>query len=292
MTTTPQPSQAFQSTATKPATNRELPLPQSDRDPKSYRGVDRDQQVVDIISKLTSEKATIPASCVQRDAADTGLESNSADVVIGEAMLTMQTERGKQAIIGEAFRLLRAGGTYSIHELGLQPDNLDESVKDEVRKHEHAEGAAAEPGTKKECHCKHGEVAAAEAGEAKHCACKHDAHDAEGHAISTEPHFGFIEDLASLIDIQEEATVSRTVLREDGLRAVLFGFDKDQALSEHTAAMPVTIQVLEGKLRVGGEGREIELTAGGIVYLSARLPHTVYAVEPSKMLLQMFDNRG
>lgn len=192
MTTTPQPSQAFRSTATKPATNRELPLPQSDRDPahlqghwllarigkhvlrpggkkltermlanadiagkdvvefapglglttrailerdpKSYRGVDRDPQVVDIISKLTSEKATIPASCVQRDAADTGLESNSADVVIGEAMLTMQTERGKQAIIGEAFRLLRAGGTYSIHELGLQPDNLDESVKDEVRK--------------------------------------------------------------------------------------------------------------------------------------------------------------
>ena len=194
MTTTPQPSQAFQSTATKPATNRELPLPQSDRDPahlqghwllarigkhvlrpggkkltermlanadiagkdvvefapglglttrailerdpKSYRGVDRDPQVVDIISKLTSEKATIPASCVQRDAADTGLESNSADVVIGEAMLTMQTERGKQAIIGEAFQLLRAGGTYSIHELGLQPDNLDESVKDEVRKPE------------------------------------------------------------------------------------------------------------------------------------------------------------
>ena len=157
-------------------------------------------------------------------------------------------------------------------------------------KHEHAEGA--EPGAKKECHCKHGEVAAAEAGEAKHCACKHDAHDAEGHAISTEPHLGFIEDLASLIDIQEEATVSRTVLREDGLRAVLFGFDKDQALSEHTAAMPVIIQVLEGKLRVGGEGREVELTAGGIVYLSARLPHTVYAVEPSKMLLQMFDNRG
>lgn len=95
-----------------------------------------------------------------------------------------------------------------------------------------------------------------------------------------------------MIDIQEEATVSRTVLREDGLRAVLFGFDKDQALSEHTATMPVTIQVLEGKLRVGGEGREVELTAGGIVYLSARLPHTVYAVEPSKMLLQMFDNRG
>ena len=145
---------------------------------------------------------------------------------------------------------------------------------------------------KQHCKCKQRReaAAAAEAAAANgehHCACKHDAH-----AVSTEPHLGFIEDLASLIDIQEEATVSRTVLREDGLRAVLFGFDKDQALSEHTAVMPVTIQVLEGKLRVGGEGREVELTAGGIVYLSARLPHTVYAVEPSKMLLQMFDNRG
>ena len=82
------------------------------------------------------------------------------------------------------------------------------------------------------------------------------------------------------------------IFAQDGLRAVLFGFDKDQALSEHTAAMPVIIQVLEGKLRVGGEGREVELVPGGVVYLSARLPHTVYAVEPSKMLLQMFDNRG
>lgn len=106
-----------------------------ERKPKSYRGVDRDPQVVDIITKLTAENApSIPTSCALHDAADTGLESESADAVIGEAMLTMQTERGKRAIIAEAYRLLRAGGTYSIHELGLQPDDLPEPVKDEVRK--------------------------------------------------------------------------------------------------------------------------------------------------------------
>ncbi|TPF85632.1 methyltransferase [Bifidobacterium sp. UTCIF-37] len=105
--------------------------------PKSYRGVDRDPQVVDIITRLTagqSGQRPIPASCVLRDAADTGLDTDSADVVIGEAMLTMQSDRGKRAIIDEALRLLRAGGTYSIHELGLQPDDLDDSVKDEIRK--------------------------------------------------------------------------------------------------------------------------------------------------------------
>ena len=52
---------------------------------------------------------------------------------------------------------------------------------------------------KQHCKCKQRRetAAAAEAAAANgehHCACKHDAHDAEGHAVSTEPHLGFIED--------------------------------------------------------------------------------------------------
>ena len=137
----------------------------------------------------------------------------------------------------------------------------------------HDGAAEAGEGEAHHCKCKHGDAEEAGDEQPKHCACKHDA---EGHAISTEPHLGYVADLASLIEIQQESTVSRVVMREDGLRVVLFGFDKDQALSEHTAAMPVTIQVLEGKLRVGGEGREVELVPGGVVYLSAacRTPST------------------
>ena len=159
---------------------------------------------------------------------------------------------------------------------------------------ENEQQSACEAGRDEQhCKCRQRRAAAEAAAEnasaaqqpaAHHCTCKHDG--------AAEPHLGYVADLASLIEIQPESTVSRVVMREDGLRVVLFGFDKDQALSEHTAAMPVTIQVLEGKLRVGGEGREVELVPGGVVYLSARLPHTVYAVEPSKMLLSMFDNRG
>lgn len=52
---------------------------------------------------------------------------------------------------------------------------------------------------KQHCKCKQRREAAAAAEAAaangeQHCACKHDAHDAEGHAVSTEPHLGFIED--------------------------------------------------------------------------------------------------
>ncbi|MBT1163688.1 class I SAM-dependent methyltransferase [Bifidobacterium felsineum] len=99
--------------------------------PAGYTGVDRDEQVVKIIGPLA---ASVGGSCIQADAAQTGLPDESADVVIGEAMLTMQSERGKQAIISEAHRILKPGGLYAIHEMGLAPDNIDESVKDSIRK--------------------------------------------------------------------------------------------------------------------------------------------------------------
>lgn len=58
------------------------------------------QQVVD----ATGGRAVVA------DAAATGLDSESADVVVGEAMLTMQGDKAKTAIIDEAFRVLRPGG--------------------------------------------------------------------------------------------------------------------------------------------------------------------------------------
>lgn len=48
-------------------------------------------------------------------------------------MLTMQSDPAKQLIVAEAVRLLRPGGRYAIHELGLRPDDLDPQVKDALR---------------------------------------------------------------------------------------------------------------------------------------------------------------
>ena len=44
-----------------------------------------------------------------------------------------------------------------------------------------------------------------------------------------------VADLASLIPVNPDSTVSRTVLRGEGARIVLFSFDAGQELSEHTA---------------------------------------------------------
>lgn len=99
-------------------------------DPASYVGVDQDPDAAATVAQVVSPKGrTITAN-----ANETGLPEESADVVIGEAMLTMQTDRGKKEIIDEAVRVLRPGGRYGIHELGLLPDELAVETKDEIRK--------------------------------------------------------------------------------------------------------------------------------------------------------------
>ncbi|MGN8244139.1 cupin domain-containing protein [Cellulomonas soli] len=98
--------------------------------------------------------------------------------------------------------------------------------------------------------------------------------------------------LADLVSVQPESTVSRTVLRADGVRLVLFAFDAGQVLTEHTAAMPVLLQTLDGHLRIGAAGRVVDLVPGGVVHLDTRVPHTVEALEPSRLLLTMIDSRA
>lgn len=98
--------------------------------PAGYTGVDQDEAAARLVSTVVAGHG----ECRVGDATDTGLPDACADVVIGEAMLTMQSERGKRAIISEAARLLRPGGRYAIHELALTPDDLDPAVGTQIRK--------------------------------------------------------------------------------------------------------------------------------------------------------------
>lgn len=107
----------------------------------------------------------------------------------------------------------------------------------------------------------------------------------------TRPGMHDLSDVGSLVEIQPEATVSRTVLQAEGARVVLFSFDAGQVLTEHTAAVPALLQVLDGHLRISADGRTVDLRPGGLVHLAARLPHAVEAVEPSRLQLTMLDPR-
>jgi ubiquinone/menaquinone biosynthesis C-methylase UbiE len=74
-----------------------------DRHPRSHVGAERDPDAARAVRSLVSGHGTVWVA----DAADTGLPDASSDVVVGEAMLTMQSDTVKHAIIAEAARLLR-----------------------------------------------------------------------------------------------------------------------------------------------------------------------------------------
>ncbi|MFT3942580.1 MAG: methyltransferase domain-containing protein [Ancrocorticia sp.] len=88
--------------------------------PAKYWGVDvrddSDNPLLDVLSGYGQ------AELVNADAKATGLEAGCASLVVGEAMLTMQSDRDKLAVMREAHRILAPGGRYALHEMGFKAD--------------------------------------------------------------------------------------------------------------------------------------------------------------------------
>ena len=97
--------------------------------------------------------------------------------------------------------------------------------------------------------------------------------------------------IADLVAVADDSTVSRTILSAEGVRVVLFSFDAGQELSEHTAAMPVVLQALDGRFTVTADGRTVALVPGDLIHLGTRTPHSLVATEPGRLLLTMIDPR-
>ena len=101
------------------------------QNPKNYTGIELNEEAAHKLKKyIKAENHSI----LNTTAANTGLEEASADKVIGEAMLTMQADHRKSEIIGEAYRILKKGGLYGIHELGLMPNEIESKVKENIQR--------------------------------------------------------------------------------------------------------------------------------------------------------------
>ncbi|WP_341728198.1 class I SAM-dependent methyltransferase [Brooklawnia sp.] len=97
-----------------------------------YIGVDPNADARQQIAKVLTGHHD--AAVEEGDARANGLPDGCADVVISEAMLTMQSAADKSKIAHEVFRTLTPGGRWGMHELSLKPDDVDQSVVDQVSK--------------------------------------------------------------------------------------------------------------------------------------------------------------
>ena len=93
--------------------------------------------------------------------------------------------------------------------------------------------------------------------------------------------------VAGLISYQEGSVVSRTVIDNPNGTVTVFAFDKDQALSEHTAPYDAVVQVLDGEVEVTISGNPNIVKTGEMIVMPANDPHALKALTPFKMMLIM-----
>ena len=104
--------------------------------------------------------------------------------------------------------------------------------------------------------------------------------------MSVETSASFVVDLKEKLPaIPAESIVSRTFYGDEQVKAVLFGFAPGQELSEHTAATPVILHILQGEAELTLGGQTQAAGPGTWVHLPARLPHTLVARTEVVMLL-------
>lgn len=93
--------------------------------------------------------------------------------------------------------------------------------------------------------------------------------------------------LVDMINYQDGAVVSKTIIDKNTGTVTLFAFDIGQGLSEHTAPFDALVQVLDGEVEIRISGKPFHLKQGEIIIIPAHEPHALKAVSNFKMLLTM-----
>ncbi len=94
-------------------------------------------------------------------------------------------------------------------------------------------------------------------------------------------------DLAAEVEIPKDGTLSRVLYKDDRLRMVIFAFDTDQELTEHSAPVAAIIQVISGRFHITLGDDTLEAGPGMWAHMSPSLPHSLRSLEPSVLLLTM-----
>jgi quercetin dioxygenase-like cupin family protein len=82
------------------------------------------------------------------------------------------------------------------------------------------------------------------------------------------------------INYQEDAVVSRELIRKATGIVTLFAFDKNQGLSEHTALYDALVMITDGQAEITVSGVKHEIKAGEMLLMPANSPHALKALEP------------
>lgn len=113
---------------------------------------------------------------------------------------------------------------------------------------------------------------------------KHGGPDIEAPVLRFDLHTE-LEQLKRQRNYQERGPAGRTLVKEPDLRIVLMALKAGAGLPEHHASGPISIQVIEGELRVRVPDESVELSVGQLLAVESEMRHDVEAIVDSAFLL-------
>ena len=98
---------------------------------------------------------------------------------------------------------------------------------------------------------------------------------------------GSVLSLSTLVDYQDGAVVSKTLLKESKGTVTVFSFDQGQEFSEHTVPHDALVHVIDGEAEITISGKPHRLEQGQIILMPGGQPHAVKATQKFKMVLTL-----
>ena len=89
------------------------------------------------------------------------------------------------------------------------------------------------------------------------------------------------------IKYNENAVVSKHILKKDNGNISLFAFGKGEGLSQHSTPFDAVVYIVDGKADIIIDGKSNILQANETIVMPANIPHALKAVENFKMVLTM-----
>lgn len=99
--------------------------------------------------------------------------------------------------------------------------------------------------------------------------------------------------IASLVDsleYKEDKPTIKLLLDTEFTKEIRIVFKKDHIMKEHTAPLPIVVEVFEGSIDFGVEGEVLKLKKGDLITLGAKIPHDLKATEDSIVRLTLSKN--
>ena len=90
-----------------------------------------------------------------------------------------------------------------------------------------------------------------------------------------------------IVNYQENAVVSRTILDKSVGSVTFFAFADGQGLSEHSAPYDALVYITEGEVEIVISGKPNKLKKDEIIIMPANEPHSLSAITKFKMMLVM-----